>query len=86
MREVFLYNGVSFFFFSYSQLTGVTINLMIGIDKAKEDNCPAFLEADANGVSLYQKLGFVTVGDIKVDLNPYGIPDVYVLKKMIANG
>lgn len=53
-----------------------------GTDKAKENNCPAFLEAAAGALSLYEKLGFKKQGDIKLDTTPYGGPPELVLTKM----
>lgn len=58
---------------------------MTGVDKAKHDKCPAYLEADPAGLSLYKKHGFVEVGKIPVDLKPFGVPHELVITKMVAN-
>jgi len=38
-----------------------------GIDKAEEDNIPAFLESTPAAVSLYKRLGFAVVRDLPLD-------------------
>jgi ribosomal protein S18 acetylase RimI-like enzyme len=35
-----------------------------GMERAREEGVPAMLEASPNGKSLYEKLGFVVVGEM----------------------
>jgi len=53
-----------------------------GIEKARRDGAPAYLEAGVLGVPLYARHGFQTIGELRVDLRPYGIESEIVMAKM----
>ena len=55
-----------------------------GVEMAKRDGVPAYLEATAAGVPLYAKHGFKVLGEQSVDLSDYGAP-LLTLKRMGAN-
>ncbi|KAL9084878.1 MAG: hypothetical protein Q9159_004999 [Coniocarpon cinnabarinum] len=56
-----------------------------GVDKARSDNVPAFLEAVAERVPLYEKFGFRRIGDTTLDLREHGFDQPVVLQHMAAN-
>ena len=56
-----------------------------GVDKAKQDGIPAFIEASAAGKPLYEKCGFRCVGEQSVDVSQFGIAEPIVLARMTAN-
>ncbi|KAL9049578.1 MAG: hypothetical protein Q9162_007147 [Coniocarpon cinnabarinum] len=55
------------------------------VDKARSDNVPAFLEAVAERVPLYEKFGFRRIGDTTLDLREHGFDQPVVLQHMAAN-
>ena len=56
-----------------------------GLDQAKKDNVPAFLEAGQNAAPLYEKCGFQRVGETALNLEEYGFEDPKILSRMAAN-
>ena len=63
----------------------VIYNRCTGLEQAKQDACPAYLEATPAADSLYRKLGLEAIGDIDVDLTDVGIDFKTTLRKMRAN-
>lgn len=57
-----------------------------GIEQARKDGVPAFLEASKEGQPMYEKAGFVKLGEVSTDLSSIGIPHSIVNSKMMANG
>jgi GNAT superfamily N-acetyltransferase len=54
-----------------------------GVQRAREDGVPAFLEASTAGKPVYEKAGFRQVGDsVPWDMRPYGIDVVFDIAKM----
>ena len=54
-----------------------------GVERAREDGVPAYLEATASGMPVYQRCGFRQVGDVVPwDMRPYGIDLMFNLAKM----
>ena len=60
---------------------GMLINW--GVQKAREDGVPAYLEASAQGKPVYEKCGFQQVGElVPWDMRPYGIDIIFNIAKM----
>lgn len=54
-----------------------------GVQKAREDKVPAFLEASSQGKPVYERCGFRQVGElVPWDMRPYGIDVVFNIAKM----
>ncbi|KAJ4363918.1 hypothetical protein N0V83_009371 [Neocucurbitaria cava] len=54
-----------------------------GIEQAEKDGVPAYLEAGVMGRPIYERYGFVQVGDLlDVDLKEFGINAVFSMCKM----
>lgn len=54
-----------------------------GVQKAREDGVPAYLEASVQGKPVYEKCGFREVGEhVPWDMRPYGIDVVFNIAKM----
>jgi len=47
-----------------------------GLAKAKQDRCPAYLEAVAAAKGLYEKHGFREIGTQVVKMDSFGMPGV----------
>ena len=56
-----------------------------GVEQAKKDNVPAFLEAAPTRAPLYEKCGFRRVGELALHLQEYGYSEPVVLTRMVAN-
>ncbi|KAL0931234.1 uncharacterized protein CTRU02_213969 [Colletotrichum truncatum] len=54
-----------------------------GLDEAARLNLPAFLLSSSDGLSLYQKCGFVVVDETETDFTPFGVPKVICSRAMI---
>ena len=55
------------------------------MEQAKQDGCPAYLEAGEAATSLYRSCGFKPLGVITVDLSKAGVDDKRVLQKLAYN-
>ena len=54
-----------------------------GVQRAREDGVPAYLEASALGKPAYERFGFHEVGErVPWDMRPYGIDLVFSIAKM----
>lgn len=54
-----------------------------GIEQAEKDGVPAYLEAGVMGRPIYERYGFVQIGDLlDVDLKEFGIDTVFSMCKM----
>ena len=54
-----------------------------GIDQAEKDSVPAYLEAGIMGRPIYERYGFVQVGDLlQVDLKNFGVDMIFTMCKM----
>lgn len=54
-----------------------------GVDRARKDGVPAYLEASAAGKPVYEKFGFRQVGSLtEFDCRPYGKDVVFNIAKM----
>ncbi|KUJ12980.1 uncharacterized protein LY89DRAFT_687883 [Mollisia scopiformis] len=54
-----------------------------GVEKARKDGVPAYLEASAMGRPIYEKHEFSQIGDlIQLDLRPFGVDMDIVMAKM----
>ena len=54
-----------------------------GIEQAEKDRVPAYLEAGVMGRPIYERYGFVQIGDIlDVDLKDFGVNTVFKMCKM----
>ncbi|KAL9049206.1 MAG: hypothetical protein Q9162_007336 [Coniocarpon cinnabarinum] len=56
-----------------------------GIEKARTEKCPAYLEAAADAENFYAILGFDDVGELRIDMRPFGIPAEAVFTRMATN-
>jgi len=56
-----------------------------GVQQAKNQNVPAYLEATPSGAPVYEKVGFRKVGERQIDLEEFGFPQPVVLALMAAN-
>jgi GNAT superfamily N-acetyltransferase len=54
-----------------------------GIEQAEKDHVPAYLEAGVMGMPLYERYGFVQVGDmLELDLKEFNVEIVFKMCKM----
>ncbi|TVY89155.1 hypothetical protein LAWI1_G005798 [Lachnellula willkommii] len=54
-----------------------------GVERARKDGVPAYLEAGALAIPLYAKHGFRQIGDLlRIDLRGYGVDLDFVMAKM----
>ena len=54
-----------------------------GIERAEKDQVPAYLEAGVMGKPIYERYGFVQIGDLlEVDLKEHGVDMVIIMCKM----
>ena len=54
-----------------------------GVQRAREDGVPAYLEASPAGKPIYEKYGFREVGEaVAWDMRPHGIDRVVLIAKM----
>lgn len=56
-----------------------------GVERAKRDGVPAFLEATPAGAPIYESLGFRQVGQAELQLQQFGFAEPIVLARMAAN-
>ncbi|KAI9710702.1 MAG: hypothetical protein M1820_002535 [Bogoriella megaspora] len=56
-----------------------------GVQQAKKEGIPAYLEAVPEAKSLYEKFGFKQIGEQIVDLRPCDIPLVLVIARMMVD-
>lgn len=59
---------------------GMLINW--GVERAKEEGCPAYLEAAVLAKPLYEKFGFREVGEQRLDLRKHGVDMDFVIAQM----
>jgi predicted GNAT family N-acyltransferase len=54
-----------------------------GIEQAEKDWVPAYLEAGVMGRPIYERYGFVQMGDLlEVDLKDFGFDTIFTMCKM----
>jgi GNAT superfamily N-acetyltransferase len=56
-----------------------------GLDRAKAEGAPAYLEAGEAGKPVYGKFGFEQVGELrKIDLTPFGMDVLFEMANMVC--
>jgi GNAT superfamily N-acetyltransferase len=62
---------------------GAGLLIKWGIEQAEKDQIPAYLEAGVMGRPIYERYGFVQIGDLlKVGLKEFGVDMSFTMCKM----
>lgn len=56
-----------------------------GVQQARKEGVPAYVEAASSAKSLYEKIGFKQIGELVLDLRAYGNDMGLVLARMVAD-
>ena len=56
-----------------------------GVQQAKKQGVPAYLEATPDGAPVYEKVGFRKVGQKEIELAEFGIREPLVIALMAVN-
>lgn len=67
----------------YRRQGAASLLVQWGVQRAREDGVPAYLESPPAGRALYETCGFEQVGDlVSWDCRPYGIDLVFEIARM----
>ena len=62
-----------------------TLLVKWGLEQARKQNVPAFVDALPLGAPLFEGCGFVKLGEQKTDLKQFGVDEPSVVVGMIAD-